>query len=212
MASKEPSRAIALGDTAIGIVVEDEVVEIEKGFKLTVNGVTVSGQPAFARWASVARTMRIAEKAAPFAIGDILNYGEARYGEEAAQIIDAASGWSLSTIGVYCWLSKRIALAIRRMDRLTIRHHLAVAALTPAKQKLWLQRAANDDGDEPWTVKQLAEALRDGEEELPDAALWLLVRCTTATDQTALQASLEAQGRTVKALERRTRKKKSPES
>lgn len=199
-----PRRAISLGMTAMSVLSaasEVEAVPIARGFKASVNGLLVDGEPTFHQCEKVGLTLRVFERGAPFALGDFVNYVETRFGEAAAQIIDSESGWSEKTVAVYRWMSGRIAQEDRRMDRLGIRHHLLVAALTPAQQRKWLAQAAADDQDGPWTVSRLAAAIQANDDVSP-SALWVLVLATSQADQSALMASLESQGRTVKALVR----------
>lgn len=198
---KEPVRAIALGDTAMATVLGPEqreaCVQLAKGFVLTVNGLRIQGQPTFAAGAAVGELLRMVQRADGFAIGDWALYMEQRFGEQASQLIDAEAGWNLKTVNVYKWLAERVMGPRRRMDRLGIKHHLIVAPLAPAKQKLWLDRAANDDG-EPWTAAQLAQAIKDGEESLDGMAHWVVVLAANKKDAEGLMESLSAQGRTVK--------------
>jgi len=199
-------RGIALGQTALALqTVPEEAVPVGKGFKAGVNGLVVEGRPSFESWAATGKTLRVIEKGAQFAIGDFLNYGEDRFNERASQVIDASEGWSERTCSVYRWLSTRIAKADRRMDRLTIAHHLLVAALSPAKQRSWLAKAADDEG-EPWTVSRLRKAIAEGE-DAPISAFWVLVLCTSASDQETFMGQMETAGRTTKAVVRRSRKK-----
>lgn len=206
MPSASPRRAIALGNTALTTLDADVSVVVSNGFKLSVNGLTVVGQPSFAAAEETGVKLRVFERSAQFAIGDFANYIEDRFGEEAAQILDAESGWSAKTLSVYRWVASRIAQDRRRMDRLGIRHHLLVAGLTPAQQTKWLKKAA-DSEDEPWTVSRLALALRN-EEDLPPSCFWVLASASSANDQASLMTTLEAQGRSVKAVMRRDRKAK----
>lgn len=207
---KTPRRALALGDTAMATIVErDTGVDLTKGFRLTVNGLYPQGQPTFAESAKAGEILRVAQRADGFAIGGWANYVEQRFGEEAAQMIDAESGWNLKTLSVYQWMDKQIAPERRRMDRLTIKHHLLVAALSAAKQKLWLDRAANDDGDEPWTSTQLRDAIVKNEEELSEQAFWVITMAKNEQDANGLVASMQAQGRTAKLKVGRQRAKES---
>lgn len=205
---KEPRRAIQLGATALTFTDSVAAVPIAKGFSMSVNGLEVdeAKPPSLAACEKLGVTLRVVERGAQFALGDFINYVEARFGEEAAQIIDASSGWSEKTVSVYRWISARVNPAIRRMDRLGIRHHLLVAGLTPAQQEKWLTKASNDDGDEPWTVSKLGEAMTEVG-DAPDTAWWVLVATQSAADQASLMASLEAQGRQVKALQKHDKKK-----
>jgi hypothetical protein len=196
---KEARRAIALGDTAMATIVDaDTSIQIAPHFRLTVNALLPQGQPSFAEASQVAEQLRVVERVGAFAIGDIANYMETRFGEEASNVFDATSGWNLRTLNTYRWLAKQVDVSRRRMDRLGVKHHLIVAALTPAKQKLWLDRAANDDHDEPWTAKQLADAIKKGEQELPEMAHWVIVLASNEQDADALIASMQAAGRTAK--------------
>lgn len=215
MSNKPARRAIAIGQTAMAQTISGELrqasVQIGRGFRLSVNGLTVQGQPSFAAAAAVGEQLRVGERAGPFALGDWYNYFTERFGEQASQVLDVEGGWSPKTCENYGWIAKSIARERRRMDRLGIRHHQLVAALSPDKQKYWLDKAANDDGDEPWTVRQLQEAIVDGEESLPET-FWCLVSATSQSDMQSLQASLEAQGRNTKAVVRRGRRKAQEES
>lgn len=205
-----PLRGLAIGSTALSVLTAEAAeapVQIAKGFKATVNGLVLVGQPTFDEASVAGNVLRVIEKSAQFAIGDFVNYVEDKFGDAASQIIDAESGWSLKTIQVYAWLAKNITANRRRMDRLTIRHHMLVAALTADRQKYWLTKAAADNEEEPWTVKRLRDAMMDGEDQLP-SAFWVIVSATSETDQRQLMETLEAQGRTVKATVRRGKKKK----
>lgn len=205
-------RAIALGATAMTVAGDamDDPVVIARGFSMTVNGLDVAGAPTLQLCEKVGVILRVQERGAQFAIGDFILYVEEKFGEDAAQVIDNESGWSEKTIGVYRWMAQRISKSRRRMDRLGVRHHLLVASLAAGKQKEWLDKAANDGGD-PWTIKQLAEAL-DESGEAVDEAWWVLVAATSALDQSILVNNLTEQGRTAKALMRRGKKKKDGES
>jgi len=183
----------------------NDSVALAPGFGLTVNGLVVSGAPTLSEAGAAGTVLLVAERASQFAIGDFVNYVEDRFGEQASQIIDEGSGWSLKTVQVYAWLAKRIAPGVRRMDRLGIRHHMLVAGLSPGRQREWLNRAA-DDQDGPWTVARLAKALKENGDAI-ETAWWVLVATSGAEDQAALMSMLEGQGRSVKALTRRGKRK-----
>lgn len=183
-----------------------DALEIVEGFAINVNGLTVRGRPPFAAWERVTETLRVAERGMPFAIGDLMLQAEAHLGEESSQLLDATD-WQRKTVEVYRWLAQRIAPERRRMDRLSIRHHLAVASLTAAAQKKWLDLAAAKDDEEPWTVRKLTAALVEGE-DVPASAWWVLVSCKDADDQVTLVGQMELQGRSCKAETKFSRRKK----
>lgn len=206
MSQAEPvRRAIVLGNTALGVTTTVETVPIVKGFGATVNGLVVDGSPSQDAWTKTGRKLRVFEKGSQLTIGDWANYGEDRYGEAASQEIDPDNGWSIKTLSNYQWCARRIAQDIRRMDRLGIRHHQLVAPLTPAKQRLWLTRAAADEDEQPWTVGRLKKAMEEGE-DLPVEKWYVLVQCPDGARQASLMDDLEAQGLSCKAVTRRARK------
>lgn len=93
-----------------------------------------------------------------FLLGDALNFGEQAYGEEYAQVIDNTRGvmkLSAKTTENLAWISSRIPLENRR-DDLTITHHEIVAALDPAEQSTWLDKAES----EAMTTQELRKEVR----------------------------------------------------
>jgi hypothetical protein len=184
-----------------------DAVDIAPGFKAGINGLSVEGRPDYDMWAYTIRTLRVVEKGAQFAIGDAAEYGEARYGERASQVLDASEGWSEKTLAIYRWVARSVSAGVRRMDRLTFTHHQEVAALPPLKQKYWLDLAA-DSEEEPWTVVRLRAAIRDNG-DLPVTAWFVLVACTSAAHQSRVIRKLEGEGLTCKATVSRRRREES---
>lgn len=207
MTSDTRARSIVLGQNALEVLPPDsaEPVEMAKGFSLTPNGLQIEGKPPFNRWDKVGRMLCTTERGIQFSLGDYLNALEAEFGEDHYhQIVDYGAGWSQKTCDVYRWLATRVSYERRRMDKLGVRHHMLIAPLEAAKQKEWLDRAA-DDEDGAWTVARLRQALMDGE-DAPVNGWWVLVAANDPQDQLALQAQIEGMGRTCKAIEKRTRK------
>lgn len=201
-AQKQQRRGIVLGETALRVGNPQEQIQLVDGFGVTVNGLVRHGNPSYEECVVAASMLKTTERAIQFAIGDFLNYLDEHMGERAHQIIDYSEGWSEKTCAVYSWLAKRIDPERRRMDRLTIRHHLLVAALTPTQQTRWLTEAAADDQETPWTVARLKAAIEANEDQ-PPLGWWVLVLATDEADQTALMTTLEGQNRTCKAVMRR---------
>jgi hypothetical protein len=207
MAKRAPRRAISIGATAMLIASEIEEVTVGNGFKASVNGLTVEGTPDLPAWADVGQRLRVIERGAQFALGDYINLLEEQFGEEASQIIDAGE-WSLKTCAVYRWLARSIAAKDRRMDRLTIAHHLQVAALDAPRQRDWLRKAADDGNELPWTVARMKAEMKTGEPLMP-VTFWVLVSCKSEKDQRAFIGEMEKIGRACKAVERRERVEKA---
>lgn len=200
---KMPRRAISLGDTALDLVsTQGDPLPLGPGFAVTANGLHIEGEPSFEQCASMGQLLPVAERCIQFALGDYINYMEDRWGEQSSQVIDYEGGWSEKTCAVYAWLARRITPDRRRMDRLTVRHHLLVAALAPSVQTKWLTKAAADGEDRPWTVQRLQSALK-ASEDMTEETFWVMVAASSEEDQVALQEAMQAEGRSCKALVRR---------
>jgi hypothetical protein len=176
-------------------------------FTFTSTGMLAASNPTLAEWMAAGSALRVLLHGLQFAIGDWLNYGEAQYGELAAQAIDARD-WSPETVRVYRWVAAKVPPQNRMMEQgLSFQHHQAVAKLTPAKQKKWLQRAAAapEDDAEAWTVNQLKAAIKGGDTEDPPAPTrwWVLVEMRGEQDQEMFMKEMEQSGRVVKAVTRK---------
>jgi hypothetical protein len=88
-------------------------------------------------------------------LGDLLLFGEARYGEQYAQALEAAR-LSERQLNRYRWVCERVARS-RRRENLPFSYHEEVAALDPSGQESLLSRAEA----ERWPREQLREAVRD---------------------------------------------------
>ena len=69
-------------------------------------------------------------------MGDWWRYGEAEYGERAAQALD--SRWAFQTWADTGWVAGKIETS-RRREVLSWGHHREVAALDPSDQDVWLE-------------------------------------------------------------------------
>lgn len=178
-------------------------VPLVAGFYLRpTGGLIIHGEPDWASWERAGAVLCAADRGVQFAIGDWLNEAERRFGEQYAQLISPEDGWSETTIRVYRWLARRIAPDDRRMDRLTMRHHMLVAAMEPAEQRRWLTVAAADDEEQPWSVRRLAQAIM-AQGTGATTAWWVLVEARSAADQAALLDRMTSEGRSAKAVTRR---------
>lgn len=186
-----------------------EAVNIGAHFQITESGLSVNGQPTFEQCEAMWSALRLMEKSLQFAIGDAIKYLEGRWGERAAQIIDAA-GISFATARAYRWTATKVDESTRRMDVLTYSHHQAVAKLPPREQRRWLDRAAapvDKQEGEAWPVARLKAAIKSNTDAEP-TAFFVLVRCVTVEARDRLQARLEAEGYVCKATERHDDKEK----
>jgi hypothetical protein len=88
-------------------------------------------------------------------LGDLLVFGEARYGEEYAQALHA-SRLSERQLNRYRYVCQQIARS-RRRENLSFSHHEEVAPLEPTEQNALLRRAE----EQGLSVAELREVVRD---------------------------------------------------
>lgn len=170
---------------------ELEPLQYSKAFTIAEDGLDIKSQPTFDEWAGLGHVFALMHKSLAFAIGDWLNYGEDRFGEKAAQVIDSRH-FSENTVRVYRWVAKQVPRS-RRFPELSFKHHMAVAGLAAPEQKTWLRKAS----ESTLSVSQMKRAMV----EAPDIeqSFWLVVRCESQEDLTQLQTRLESEGRTCKS-------------
>lgn len=207
MTTAAPKRAIALTETALHVLPpqQNEARTLAKGVAVTVNGLALTGNPSFAAMDDAVKTLCVAQKGSPFAIGDAVLYCEQRFGERASQIFDVEKGLSERTISVYKWMAERIDKDRRRMDRLTTQHHFLVAKLSAAKQTTWLTRAAADADEKPWSVARLRAEMAEQEDGLPQE-YFVVAQVANGNAQAELLDQLEAQGLKCHAQTRKRKK------
>lgn len=92
-------------------------------------------------------------------LGDLLRFGEEKYSETYANVIDATRDYmrvQVKTLTNWAWIAGRIAPS-RRRENLTLGHHEAVARLAIEDQDKFLTLAEN----EGFNVKELRGAIRE---------------------------------------------------
>ena len=100
------------------------------------------------------RISRIASSSAWY-LGDWLVYGQDKYTGRYRRAVEAV-GLDYQTLRNYAWISRKFEPS-RRRSGLPFQHHAEVAALPPAEQDQWLDRAER----EGWSRTALRRALRE---------------------------------------------------
>lgn len=95
-------------------------------------------------------------EALQFAIGDAILFGEAVWGEECYQLVEAL-GISEASRGQYVRVAERIPIS-RRVPGLTWTHHRIVCHKEPDDQDYWLGQALQYG----WSANELLDQLRAG--------------------------------------------------
>ncbi len=163
-------------------------------FKLTRTGAVATRDATFEEWEAVLKWAQDVEKASPFWVGDLIAYGEHKYGEMYAQALDATDS-SYGTLANAAWVAGHVESS-RRRENLSFAHHQEVAPLAPAEQVAWLDKCEV----EGLSHKQLRIQIKvaKAESEGHPVELWLQVKCSDTSDQTQLAERLRLEGRSVK--------------
>lgn len=111
-------------------------LEISSGkVAFSERGLTIKGKLPYNEWEEIGKSLRQAEGAIQFWIGDWLNYGEQKYGEMYAQALDNTD-CEYQTLRNYKYVADRVELSLRK-DNLSFNHHATVAPLEPEEQVRW---------------------------------------------------------------------------
>lgn len=147
-----------------------ELAITSSNVSLTTTSLEVKGDMDYDRWEDLVTKLMVTEKSVAWWIGDLLNYGESRYGEKYNQAIEM-TGRSVSTLRNWLWVAKQFPPETRR-DTLSWSIHRELAPLDPEERKKWLdaveeeqwsrgelryQLSVTPDGDSPEKVKPLTE-------------------------------------------------------
>lgn len=154
--------------------------------------------PPFAAWEAVGQVLRTLERGVAWLVGDWMAYGESAYGDLAHQII---GDFSPETARVYSWVAEKIPPE-NRDHRLDFGHHQVVAALSPAEQRVWLDRAAAGDGDgKRWSTVRLKQEVRAPVGSGAALEYGVYIGFDSVADRDAVAAEHERAGRQVRRME-----------
>ena len=149
------------------IVTGDSIPAISYGpFKATALGLIVLDKSVgFGTWEAYGLGIQRVAGSVQWVIGDWLNFGESRYGEDYAQVLpETQRGYD--SLSQCKWVAAAVD-ASTRVPELSWSHHREVASLSPDEQSHWLAIAIEFD----YSVRQLADAIRGaGERNDPGPA------------------------------------------
>lgn len=104
-------------------------------------------------WRAALRKLAPLDRGASFWLGDLLAFGESRYGEKYAAAAEE-TGLSVQTLKNRAWVSRHVP---NRRQELSYSCHRLVANIKDEdEQRLWLDRAV----EEGWNSAELAKELR----------------------------------------------------
>src|SRR3990167_2064628 len=144
------------------------LMEIDRGsFKLTKYfefspiWMTFRAKPTLDICADLCEFLRIVDSGRQWAIGDFINGAESLFGEESAQIIDAAN-LSEASIRVYRWVAAKVAMSNRRVE-VSLDTHQVAAALDAKAQAGWLPKDIDGEAGGEWGVGRPKRENKKGE-------------------------------------------------
>jgi hypothetical protein len=126
---------------------------VYSGFRLADRELEPVGTPTQEQWTDCLDYLMHLSRRIHWWIGDLLVYGEARWGEMYDKMIER-TGYEIRTLRTLKWVAGQIGPS-RRRDDLTFAHHQEVAGLPPDQQDAILARAAR----EGWTREMVRHAI-----------------------------------------------------
>lgn len=129
--------------------------DLERAGAITPTALSLPEGTSYPRVEALFAYFGHASHALRFYLGDLICWGEGRYGDKVYQAAEA-SGLTEGTLQNYASTCGRVAPE-RRREGLSFAVHAEVASLRPEEQERWLSLAE----DKGYTVKQLRELLRD---------------------------------------------------
>ena len=93
-------------------------------------------------------------------IGDLLRFGEEKWGEEYSQAVDDTRRFihmNQKTLANAMWICSKVPASVRRTETLTLSHHEQVATLPIDEQRALLAQAENEN----MSVAELKKAIKE---------------------------------------------------
>jgi hypothetical protein len=140
---------------------------VYSGFRLEERGLTPVGTPTREQWSECLDYLMHLEKHIHFWIGDLLAYGERRWGAMYSEMIER-TGYEPRTLRTLKWVASSVDVS-RRREGLSFAHHKEAAGLSPEQQDVVLDRAER----EGWTREMVRHEVNrlTYERERPDDAV-----------------------------------------
>jgi hypothetical protein len=127
-------------------VIPDSETALDAGTKRSSSLSPVAWIPMenmdFGEWAMAGRRLSAMGRCGQWGLGDWIRYGNAKFGERYAWAA-RVTGYDVQTLMNMVYVSSRFHVS-RRRENLSWSHHETIAALEPAEQDRWLDRAVAD--------------------------------------------------------------------
>ncbi len=152
---------IASTGLPVRVIRSDGFAALADSAVLTATSLHFTHDLTLDEWLAYAGVLLDAAEAVRWWLGDLLRYGEHRYGEKYSQALEA-TGLSYGSLADCVWVADRFAEVSRRREGLGWSHHREVAALDPADADALLDAAEAGD----WSARDLRKAVRTFRREL----------------------------------------------
>ncbi len=126
---------------------------VYSGFRLEERGLTPVGTPTREQWSECLDYLMHLEKHIHFWIGDLLAYGERRWGEMYSEMIER-TGYEPRTLRTLKWVASSVDVS-RRREGLSFAHHQEAAGLSPEQQDVILDLSERGG----WTREMVRHAI-----------------------------------------------------
>ncbi len=113
----------------------------------------------FESWERIGRNLSLLGNSTAWWLGDWLVFGEEFFPDRYTRAVESTS-LAYQTLRNYAWVARAFPLS-RRRDKLSLQHHLVVAALPEHEQEDWLTRAERG----MWSQRRLRQELRASRQE-----------------------------------------------
>ncbi|TYB46393.1 LmbU family transcriptional regulator [Actinomadura chibensis] len=105
----------------------------------TPTSLSLPGGMPIEEWRSIGERIHAISEASTWWLGDWLLYGQNRYPNRYRRAVEE-TGLDYQTLRNYVWVARKFPPS-RRRAKLSLQHHLEVAALPEEEQDVWLGRA-----------------------------------------------------------------------
>ncbi|MFF4413322.1 LmbU family transcriptional regulator [Streptosporangium sp. NPDC001559] len=126
----------------------------ESGVHTNQSSLTLPARLPIEEWMHIGQKLNSLNDSVTWWLGDWLVYGQDRYPERYLKAVEETS-LDYQTLRNYAWIARKFPPG-RRCSDLSMQHHAEVAALTPASQRFWLERAQRGG----WSRNELRRRIR----------------------------------------------------
>ncbi len=137
---------------------ESELLIPVQGFKFYPTACLVDGQPTWAEWSAMLAEVEHVHRSAGWWLGDLLNYGEAAYGERYVQAV-TSTGLALQTLMNYKAVCKALPPEAR-VAGLSFSAHKEIA-FAPERAELLTWAREEVEAGRPPTSREIRERYQE---------------------------------------------------